>query len=107
VCNSGVLHNVVHPVHYTVRCNGRAFWWFTLFYHISCRLHNANGSFTFGLCFILCYCRITCSYALSAEEAAQEMGTADTSGEGTGNAMNFYHPATGQRLLSVTGLHDT
>jgi hypothetical protein len=63
--------------------------------------------FAFGLCFVPCYCRITCSYALSAEDGAQATDTADTSSEGAGNAMNFYHPATGQRLLSVTGLHDT
>jgi hypothetical protein len=63
--------------------------------------------FAFGLCFVPCYCRITCSYALSAEDGAQATDTADTSSEGAGNAMNFYHPTTGQRLLSVTGLHDT
>jgi hypothetical protein len=59
------------------------------------------------VCFVPCYCRITCSYALCAEDGAPATDTFDNSSEGAGNAMNFYHPATGQRLLSVTDLHDT
>lgn len=57
-------------------------------------------------------CRITCSYAINAEDIA---GTAEaTTEEGAGggdsgaNAMHFYSLTNpGQRALSVTDLHDT
>lgn len=67
---------------------------------------------------------LTCSYVLEVEEdscsgsvepegehmdvaTSGSSSNSSSSGGGGSNAMNFYSLATGERTLSVTGLHDT